>query len=257
MNSISPQFVVLILCYLAMGLAAVVLLVIGIMIAANKTKQTKVLGIGYIITSISSGAVFLYNLLLLVYNTEKVLVFGDAVMIGTIICIMASLLCVCIYLHKNYGRKFVYIPVLLLPVVGMIASAAVALMLNKAGLGGFEYSMLISLVNDVNNVVSIAAAAVIIIVVIYKNREKEKIIPKAWLVKTITVIWSVIEIVIISITYLSVIKSAESLGLKAYSDNTFMALTMVQTLDSLVTLVVPVYVLSKVSKASGKEKAAA
>ena len=255
MNMISPQFIVLILCYIAMSLAAIVLFVMGIMIAVNKTKPTRVLGIGYIITSISSGAVFLYNLLLIIYDTEKVVVFGDAVMIGTLICIMAGLLCICIYIHKNYGKKYVYIPILLLPLTGMIVSAVVALLLNKAGLRGFEYSMVISLVNDVNNVVTIAAAAVIIIIVLYKNREKEKIIPKAWCAKTITVIWSVIEIVVISATYLSVIKSAGTDGLKAYSDNTFMTLTMVQSFDSLVALVVPVYVLSKVNKASNQGKA--
>lgn len=257
MSGIAPQFIVWILCYLVMGLSAVGLLVIGIMIAANKTMQTKVLGIGYIITSISSGAVFLYNVLLLLSDTEKVVIYGDAVMIGTIIFALASSLCICIYIHKNYGKKNIYIPVLLIPVVGLIAGLCVALILNKIVKGGFVHSMVISLVNDVSNIVSIAVAAVVIIIVLYKNRKKEKIIPKAWLVKTITVIWSVIEIAILCVTYLAVIKASESEGMMAYSDTTVVILSMVQAMDSLVAIIVPVYVLSKVSKASKKEKNAA
>ena len=256
MSGIAPQFIVWILCHLVMGISSAVLLVIGIMIAANKTKQTKVLGIGYIITSISSGAVFFYNVLLLLSDTKEVVVYGDAVMIGTIICVLASSLCVCIYIHKNYGKKLIYVPVLLIPVAGLILEYGATVTIAKL-YNGFVQSMVISLVNDVTNFVSVTVMAIVILVVLYKNREKEKIIPKAWLVKTITVIGSVIEIAVICITYLAVIKSSESEGMMAYSDTTVVILSMVQAMDSLVAIIVPVYVLSKVSKASKKEKTAA
>ena len=123
MNNLAPQFFVFIFCSLIMGFAAVSLLVAGIMIAANKLKQTKVLGISYIITGLSSLSVFVYNALLNFSDGGNVIVFGDAVMVFTMICVFASALCSCIYIHKNYGLKQIYVPVLLLPFVVLLADA--------------------------------------------------------------------------------------------------------------------------------------
>ena len=257
MNVITPQFAVMILCYISMALAAVVLLVLGIMIVANRTKQTKVLGIGYIITALSSAAVFFYNILLNFFGAEKVVVYGDVVMLGTILCVLGSSLCICIYLHKNYGKKLIYIPVLLMPVVGMIADAGAVLLLNRTIGGGIKHAMLISLVNDVTNILTVTVMSIVIIIVLYRNREKEKIIPKAWLAKCITVIWGIVEIVAVSIIYMSVIAAAEKGDYKSTSDTTLMFLNAVQAVDSLVAVIVPVYVLSSVSKVSRKDKAAA
>ncbi len=98
--------------------------------------------------------------------------------------------------------------------------------------------------------------ATVIIIILYKNREKEKIIPKAWLVKGITVIWGIAEIVIISIVYISVIALVEAGDYDASSDNTVMFLSIVQAVDSIVAVIVPFYVLSRVRKASKQQKAA-
>lgn len=256
MHGIAPQFIVYVLCYLAMGLAAVALFAAGIMIAVNKIRQTRVLGAGYIITAVSSAAVFTYNVLISFYNSEKVIVYGDAVMIGTLFCVFASSLCICIYIHKTYGQKHIYIPVLLLPFVVMLADAGAVLMFNRIMTETIGQAMLISLVNDVNNIVTVTLIAIVIIIVLYRNREKEKIIPKAWLVKGITVIWGIAEIVIISIVYISVIALVEAGDYDASSDNTVMFLSIVQAVDSIVAVIVPFYVLSRVRKASKQEKAA-
>lgn len=256
MSGIAPQFIVYVLCYLAMGIAAVVLFAAGIMIVVNEIRQTRVLGGGYIITAVSSAAVFTYNVLLSFYNSEKVIVYGDAVMIGTLLCVFASSLCICIYLHKNYGKKYIYIPVLLLPIFGMIADAGAVLLLNRSYISGIKYAMLTSLANDVTNIATLTLISIVIIIVLYKNREKEKIIPKAWFVKGITVIWGIVEIVAISIIYVSVIALAESGGYKGPSENTLILLSAVQAIDSIVAVIVPFYVLSRVRKASKHQKAA-
>ena len=162
MNEIAPQFIVYVLCYLAMGLAAVALFAAGIMIAVNKIRQTRVLGVGYIITAVSSAAVFTYNVLISFYNSGKVIVYGDAVMIGTLLCVFASSLCICIYIHKTYGQKHIYIPVLLLPFVVMLADAGAVLMFSRIMTETIGQAMLISLVNDVNNIVTVTLIAIVI-----------------------------------------------------------------------------------------------
>jgi hypothetical protein len=110
--------------------------------------------------------------------------------------------------------------------------------------------MLVSLVSDVRNFASIMIAAIIITVVLYRNREIEKVIPKAWKAKTVTVIWNAIAILAISVTYLSLIAATRSGSNTADSDNSVVVLTIIQSVDSLVSLVVPIYVLVRVNKVS-------
>lgn len=256
MNNLAPQFFVFIFCSLIMGFAAVSLLVAGIMIAANKLKQTKVLGISYIITGLSSLSVFVYNALLNFTDGGKVIVFGDAVMVFTMICVFASALCSCIYIHKNYGLKQIYVPVLLLPFVVLLADAGAVLLLTRTLVPDMKQAMLISLVNDVNNILTVVLIAVVIIIVLYRNREKEKVIPDAWRVKLITVIWGIVEIIVISIIYMSVIATYKTGDYDTASTNTVIFLSVVQAVDSVVTIIVPVYVLSRVRNTSKQEKTA-
>jgi hypothetical protein len=138
----------------------------------------------------------------------------------------------------------------------MLADAGAVLMFNRIMTETIGQAMLISLVNDVNNIVTVTLIAIVIIIVLYRNREKEKIIPKAWLVNGITVIWGIAEIVIISIVYISVIALVEAGDYDASSDNTVMFLSIVQAVDSIVAVIVPFYVLSRVRKASKQQKAA-
>lgn len=245
---------ILILCGILMGGSAIALLCIGLLILTNSFKSTKILGAGYIITASSMAAVFMYNFALLKFDASEVVKYGDPVMIGTLICAFISSLCVCIFIHKNYGKKLIYVPILLLPVAAVAVSALLSLLLNillhKTSLNGFEYAMLVSLVSDVSNFASIMIAAIIITVVLYRNRKKEKVIPKAWIVKTVTVIWNAIAILAISVTYLSLIAATRSGSNMADSDNSVVVLTIIQSVDSLVSLVVPIYVLVSVKKVS-------
>ena len=86
--------------------------------------------------------------------------------------------------------------------------------------------------------------------------EKEKVIPDAWRVKLITVIWGIVEIIVISIIYMSVIATYKTGDYGTASANTVIFLSVVQAVDSVVTIIVPVYVLSRVRNASKQEKAA-
>ena len=236
------------------GCAAIALLCLGLLILFNRVKSTRILGAGYIITAFSMAAVFMYNFALFKFGAEEVVQYGDPVMIGTVICAFLSSLCVCIFIHKNYGKKFIYVPILLLPLAAVAVSTLLSLLLNillhKTSLNGFEYAMLVSLVSDVSNFASIMIAAIIITVVLRRNREKEQVIPKAWKAKTVTVIWNAIAILAIIVTYLSVIAAARSGSNTINSDNPVVVLTFIQAVDSLVSLVVPIYVLVRVKKVS-------
>ena len=236
------------------GCAAIALLCLGLLILFNRVKSTRILGAGYIITALSMAAVFMYNFVLIKFGAEEVVKYGDPVMIGTMICAFLSSLCVCIFIHKNYGKKFIYVPILLLPLAAVAVSTLLSLLLNillhKTSLNGFEYAMLVSLVSDVSNFASIMIAAIIITVVLRRNREKEQVIPKAWKAKTVTVIWNAIAILAIIVTYLSLIAAARSGSNNVNSDNPVVVLTFIQAVDSLVSLVVPIYVLVRVKKVS-------
>ncbi len=236
------------------GCAAIALLCLGLLILFNRVKSTRILGAGYIITALSTAAVFMYNFVLLKFGAEEVVKYGDPIMIGTVVCAFLSSLCVCIFIHRNYGKKLIYVPILLLPAANVSVSALLTLLLQillrKGSIDGFEHAMLLSLVSDVCNFASVMVAAIIIAVVLYRNREIEKVIPKAWKAKTITIIWNAIAILAITVTYLSLIAAARSGSNTINSDNSVVVLTFIQALDSLVSLVVPIYVLVRVKKVS-------
>ena len=235
------------------GCAAIALLCLGLLILFNRVKSTRILGAGYIITALSTAAVFMYNFVLLKFGAEEVVKYGDPIMIGTVVCAFLSSLCVCIFIHRNYGKKLIYVPILLLPAANVSVSALLTLLLQillrKGSIDGFEYAMLLGLVSDVCNFASVMVAAIIIAVVLYRNREIEKVIPKAWKAKTVTIIWNAIAILAITVTYLSLI-AARSGSNTINSDNSVVVLTFIQALDSLVSLVVPIYVLVRVKKVS-------
>ena len=242
--------------------SALAMLVFGILIASNKVKSTKVLGISFIVSAIASAVSNLLSFLIRYVNVEiyaRYSVFSSTV---SYIATFAAALCICIFIHKNYGKKFIYIPIMLLHVGALAANFFVRMALNKSAesmqISAFGYWM--SLTSEINSLVTGTVAAVIIIAILYKNRNIEKVVPKLWIFRIITFIWSLMlacyRIISYSVMIASNVDGEKNMSVFAqiWSGNMESSTIMTDMLSALVALIIPIYILLMVNAVSRKEK---
>lgn len=239
--------------------AGVAMIIVSILIIANKTASTKILGIGYLVAGLIGLADQSFNLLMRYGNMDTVVRFSVAIGVANLISILVRNLTVSIFLHKNYGKKLIYIPLMLLPVVSRVADYLVRLLINASPAKGSEMGYWMLLTSVIDELVTGTATSVIIIVILYMNSKKEQVIPKAWIFRTVTLLWS-ITLAGFNIIYYSTMlaKSASDdrvvrniiSGMAVNSDQ---AQLLVEITGALVMLVIPVYVLLMANKASKKE----
>ena len=86
-------------------LAGIGELVLGIMVAAGRVKSVKVLGIGFIMESISSLLSGAASLCALLVSAKVYSSYSVGITYISALCTIAGLVCMCIFLHKNYGRN--------------------------------------------------------------------------------------------------------------------------------------------------------
>ena len=271
MQTVSNAYILLLLISRVTCISAYsATLVLGILIAANKIKQTRILGIGFIVTaaaslfSISSMAFSLVVTMLpsisstVLQRYVGVVLFSKMSIAATFIAMAAELtaaFCICRYVHKNYGRKWVYIPVFVGKAYTFLANFIIAYLLNKRGanvLTGYW----INLSRTVNNFITGTVLAVILIIIFYKNRQTEKIIPGTWKIRLAVYIWSVISSAITAFSYLYLTR------LFRHTFNTihgsmfippvalYYSTAVLETVGALVGLIFPIYVLVMARKAS-------
>lgn len=184
-------FQLLILLKLITGIAVMTM---GILIAVNRIKSTRVLGIGLIISSIDLINSFYLNCI--AYTTSVSAYSKAAQMEGyiRIIIILAAPFCVCHFVHKRYGKKLIYIPVQIILLVGPILSSIIVNVMYKSDCFDGNHA-LFSAHSNLFNFIFSAIATIILIVAFYRNRDKEEIIPGMWVVRTITLGLSLIDTV--------------------------------------------------------------
>jgi len=209
------------------------LLVTGIMVTACKEKTVKFLGICFILESVSSminGSKIL--ILRSVMNAKTFANYSVSSSYISAVCGLAALVCICVFIHKNYGKKLIYIPVLSVQVGGWLVSRVVVLLLNKT-LGGQNIAAWISMTNLINSFVISAAVSIIIIVVFFKNRKNEKVIPQAWLCKIIALACSLFGLLFNCLYYMSMI-----MKMRVRYD---LYISLIVSAFSLSCLILPVY----------------
>ena len=216
-------------------IAGLGLLVTGIMIAAGKKKSVKVLGIGYIISSVSvimnACTVFLVRMLpIRVYSN-----FSVGLTLLSFLCGIGSLVCICIFIHKNYGKKLIYIPVLAVSIGGTVITRIVSILLAK-GLGSRDHYLWISMTLQINSFVTDAAVALIIIIVFYMNRKNEDLIPKTWLCMTIGLAGSALRALTYVAYYLTLINNFR---IRSSSEN---MISLAVAFTALFAVVTPLYI---------------
>ena len=220
-------------------IAGLGLLITGIVITAGKKKSVKVLGIGYIISSLSvimsSCSVFLVRMLpIRIYSN-----FSAGLTLVSFLCGIGSLVCICIFIHKNYGKKLIYIPVLAVYIGGYIINRIVLVLLSKV-IVERNFAMWLSMVQSIDAFVIGAAVSLIIIIVFYKNRNNENVIPKMWLFETVALVIGASETLVRVIYYLSIINNHR---IASSYDN---VISLIMGISALAAVITPIYVTAMV-----------
>ena len=249
-------WIVVLLYYLIPVVAFVTVLVLGILIAANKVKPTKILGIGYIFSAVPILSAVVPQYISRFLGVAALARLSVAITLTGSFCSLAFSLCLCLFIHKRYGKKLIYIPVLAVPIVGNLASAIVASLLNRSGAVGMSLGVWISLTREINSFVTGTVASIAVIIVLYMNRNKEDIVPKLWLFRIIVYAWSVISFAYRVIYYLTLLIGTGAVKLSTVSfmrplaRNSELISSVMSIISTLVAVIIPVYIFISVCKYS-------
>ena len=255
-SSISLLYVVV---RLAIFSASCALLVMGVLVTVNKEKQTKILGIGFIIAGVFAMISSAFTTFRSMWGVAVYAKLSTAQSYASILISIATTFCLCWYIHQTYGKKYIYVPVYSIMVVNRIASVIVALCLNKTGKGAVM-AYWISLVNNINGLVTGTVIAVIFFLAFYQNRDKEKIIPDTWKIRIVLYAFSLLK----GAFYIS----AYLVMLKVLKDHTYnpggifgfliggkadITLLFIELTGALVDLVFPIYVFVRLKKVEAQK----
>lgn len=249
--------VVLIMIYFVLPfLVSAACLTLGIIVTASKPKETKILGISVILYSLAQLiSSFLSNGINYVTRGNYTEVnFVNSV--TQALCTLAASLFLCIYIHRNYQKKFIYIPIMLLPFVKGIYFAVINSVMNSMENYGPGTSYKISTFQSIANLLIGIAAGVILIVVFRKNKDKEKIIPHTYIIGIIVLITSVLinSLYVFAYAYAALTYSKGSASsdvspiLSGLLGSSQIMLMVFSTIGVLVSLIFPIYLLVMVRK---------
>ena len=247
--------------YLLSFITAVIALVLGIIVTVNKLKQTKILGFSVIFTAVSG---IISSLYLYLVNYRGIWEVANLNKLHTVLVLafsLAGLYFICLYVHRNYHYKFIYFPVLIVPVVERIANLISNRLVFTLSSPYTEYYVLTSRVQIAQNITSLVVSTIIffiLFIVFYLNKKNEKFIPHYYVICLITLIWRVINHGFAALYHLII-----SLDATAWFDantvadfmydNGYYITVFFTVLGAFVTLIFPVYLLIRVIKASRKE----
>ena len=255
--SVFQAFGIIVILYCLIPVTAfAAVLVLGILIAVNKVKPTKILGIGYIFSAVPILSAVVPQLISRFLGVAALARLGVAISLTGTICSLAFSLCICLFIHKRYGKKLIYIPVLAVPVVGNLASVIVASLLNRSGASGMSLGVWISLTRDINSFVTGTVASLAVIIVLFLNRNKEDIVPKLWLFRIIIYAWSAVSFVYRVVYYVTMLIGTGAVKLSTVSfmrqlaRNYELISAVMSIISALVAVIIPIYVFVSVCKYS-------
>lgn len=259
MQSVSNVYMLLLLISRVTCISAYsATLVLGILIAAGRIKSTKILGVGFIVSAAAS--LFAINSTVL-QRYVGAAVFSKMSVASTFITMAAGLVsyfCICRFVHKNYGKKWIYIPVFAAQIYTYLANFVIAYLLNKSGANALTgYWIVLS--KTVNNFITGTVIAVIFIIIFYKNRTIEKIIPGTWKIRLAVYIWSVISSAVTAFSYLYLTRlfrqTSNSIHGRMFIPPValYYSTAVLEMVGALVGLIFPIYVLVMVRKASRRD----
>ncbi|MBO7426283.1 MAG: hypothetical protein J6U23_11455 [Clostridiales bacterium] len=211
--------------------------VFGFIILFSKTKSTRILGLSFVLTSFASLLECASTLIARFSGADAYFNFVLANNIIQMVITIATPLCMCIFIHRNYGKKLIYIPLLILPVLNIVARIAINVAFNSLGMSGQDMLMWSNTVNAIDSFVIGAAVTVILIIIFYKNRKTEKIIPLAWIFEIVNLVWSAVFSFCLCISYQTMYQ-----GKTASDFSNSIGITAL-FLQAVISMVFPVYVM--------------
>ena len=228
--------------------------IIGVFIVSGKIKSVKILGIGYIVLSVLelfSEAAFLSRFIIrttemgaAANNINTVLSFATSI-VGTLI--------ICLFVHKNYGCKWIYFPLFAQPVVSAISPVVFGIVISRIS-NQMTFIAGTGLSTNITSLVTGSVSAIILIIVLYKNRKVEKIIPHAWIIRLITYLWGLVMTIAGIVFYASCLSGgADSEQIYVNMLTEFSTFQYIHTaISRIVTLALPIYILVMVKRAEKK-----
>ena len=212
-------------------------LVFGFIIAFNKVRSTRTLGLNFIFVSVNALISSILHVTMHIMSEVDLSRSTLPLNITLSICSLAATLFLCMFFHKNYGKKL-YLPIFLIAILGWLADRIVTVVIAKQMDPSKPDILWVNLIS--------VAVAVVMIIVFAKNRDKEKVIPRAWLIRLIVLIWGFLHITALCFVYNSVIDSGK------YIVSTDMGYMFLRIADSTSLIIFPLYVLVSVLGSSKK-----
>lgn len=222
-------------------------LAIGILITVSRVRSARILGVRFIILSISLVISGFYEIMFHFMISQELMNWNIAKTVLYLVFLSAASLCICIYIHKNYGKKFIYLPVMIIPVAGWFISRVVVLLISKIQGQIHNFGVWANLTSVLCEIIFSSVVSVILITIFWKNREKENVIPNAWLILLVTFILDLIN------KGCDVLLNA-GLAVESFSESLFNSYMLIQNLEMLEGLIFPIYILVCVAKASKQLK---
>ena len=247
------------LYYIVPLAAAAAALVLGIIVTASKIKQTKILGISVSLSALNAIVSGVYNLFAVFAGSEVLARLADARSVLAYIVVFACAFCTCFYIHRNYLKKYIYFPLLLIPLAGSIVNVVIVGVFNRMNSGADAGSVVIYRIGMAQNIHSLIiniAVSLIVIIVFYKHRKIEKYIPHYYIIETISLAWHCIGSGLYIIFYAMLASSAAVHGYAEYSSTDTVQLLLVfqAIIGALIGLIFPIYLLVRVRRASREDE---
>ena len=212
--------------------------VFGFIILFGKTKSTRILGLSFVLTSFASLLECASTLIVRFSDADTYSNFVSVSSIIQVVITIAAPLCMCIFIHRNYGKKLIYIPLLILPVLNIVARFIINEAFSNLRMSGNGFSMWFYTVDVINSFVIGAAVTVILIIVFHKNRKMEKIIPLAWIFEIVNLAGSALFSFCLCVSYLTMYQNG-----KVSSDFSYSISMTAFFLQALVSMAFPIYVM--------------
>lgn len=234
--------------------------VIGMLIAVSKTKSTRPLGISYMLSALNTLTGYIFGSLLHFLSVKEIYGFQYTRTIITLALTLASTYFICRFIHKNYDKKFIYIPMFLLPILTLVLTFLSNRIFSNHKTWGSDTGYLLNLGNLAVSLISATVSTVIIVVVLFKNRKIEKVVPYLWLLRIFSYIFTCFSYAFTSTAVVIDMVNADvpkrdlapfaSFFMNSYSTmNMFLGI-----ISALVSLIIPLYVLINARSCAKKQQ---
>ena len=257
MDNYSFAFFLMRFQYIAPMITSVAVLVLGIIATAISVKQTRVLGLSVIFSGVCSILSAFHTFSFYYVGSDMAAKLSSEINVIVLVLSLAGYFCLCFYIHHNYQKKFIYIPVLAIPIVGRVATVLVTRVVAMMGpkyMDSTEYSARASLITNSCSLIIGTALLVVLFAVFFSNRKIEKFIPHYHVICLINLIWGFINqgfVILHSAIMLLEMKAGfePPAFLHPLERNSYFLIESFKIVGALIGLIFPIYLLCMVIKA--------